>query len=80
MKRPETAAPRCSVFCYNSKKTAKVKAALPPDTATMALAAFFGAFSDQKRLQPYCKSFVSGFTISSIFSAAASWEWAITCP
>ena len=42
--------------------------------------AFIGAFRDWFLLQPYCKSFSSGFMISSIFSAAASWEWAITCP
>ena len=49
MKHPGTAAPRCSVFCHNSKKTATVKAALPAGAVTMALAAFLGAFADNTR-------------------------------
>jgi len=49
MKHPETAAPRCSVFCHNRKKTAEAKASLPPEADTMALAAFLGAFSDNTR-------------------------------
>ena len=36
--------------------------------------ASFMAFFGQNPLRPYCETIVSGFTICSIFSAAASWE------
>lgn len=49
MNNSAATAHKCTAFCYNSEKTAKVKAALPPPATTMALAAFLGAFSDNTR-------------------------------
>ncbi|OGS11937.1 MAG: hypothetical protein A2234_05460 [Elusimicrobia bacterium RIFOXYA2_FULL_58_8] len=49
MENSRSATPLCSVFSFNRRKTAAVKAALPPDSVTMALASFLGAFSDNTR-------------------------------